>query len=68
MLQFPVETHQYQLNLKTLLQAYRCEGKEIVLNIGWLCTCSKIGFGSFLTKKKLQTAALNIYEIFVVTV
>ncbi len=31
----------------------------IVLNTGWLCTCSNIYFVSFLTKKKLQTAALS---------
>jgi len=58
-----------QLKLKTLLQANCFEssyGKQRVLNTGWLCICSKMYFGSFLTPKKLRTAALTceLYEIF----
>jgi len=29
------------------------------LNTGWLCISSKLYFGSFLTAKKLRTAALT---------
>ncbi len=47
--------------IRNITTRYRCEsgqGKAIVLNTGWLCTCPKIDFGSFLTKKRLRTAAL----------
>jgi len=50
------------LELKTSLQAYRFElnwGKQRVLNTGWLGIFSNMYFGSFLTPKKLRTAALR---------
>ncbi len=49
-LECPAKAYPYHSNDKTLLYTYRCES-GLSLNTGWLCTCSNIDFGSFLTKK-----------------
>ncbi len=56
---------QYHSNYKKLLQAYRCEscqGKENILNTDWLCTCSKMYFVYFFTKKVTDCSFKTLYN------
>jgi len=61
MLEFTAEIHQYHWNKKHYY--LWSEGKQIVLNTGWLCIFSNVYFGSFYTPQKATDCSFKLFSL-----